>query len=325
MILAGDVGGTKTMLALFAEPGGPVTAEHEVTLASRDFASLEDAVRRFLAGAGPVAVSAACVGVAGPVVEGRATATNLPWAVSEARLAQAAGAPRARLLNDLEAMGHGVLALPDEAFVTLQVGRPRAGTRALIAAGTGLGEALLVWDGTGHRVVPTEGGHTDFGPRDDLEVELLRHLRPRYGRVSYERLVSGPGLVGIHDFLRARHGQPAPAALAARLAAGDGAAAITDAALEGGDPVCAEALDRFVAIYGAEAGNLALKALALGGVVLGGGIAPKILPRLQEGPFLAAFRDKGRFADLMATIPVTVVLEPRAALLGAARVARELT
>jgi len=321
MVLAGDVGGTKIRLALVEDAGGGAPRVlREATLASRAHASLDDAIAAFLAGGPAGVVEAVCVGVAGPVIDGRCVATNLAWEVSEAQLARAAGARRARLLNDLEAAGHGVLTLDPAALRALQPGAPRRGNVALIAAGTGLGEALLVWDGRRHLVVPSEGGHADFAPRTDLEIELLAFLRKEHGRVSYERVLSGPGLLAVYRFLRQGSGVPEPAWLAARMAADDPSAAIAEAALDGEDAVCGRALDLFVSVYGAEAGNLALKALALGGVFVGGGIAPKIVERLSGGGFVDAFRDKGRLADLMATIPVHVVLDDRAALLGAALV-----
>lgn len=321
MILAGDVGGTKTAFALLAAGESGLRLVREATLPSREFATFEAAVRRFLED-GPVpAIDAACFGVAGPVVDGRAIATNLPWTLDARLLEVQIPARRVVLLNDLEATAHGVLALGPEHVVTLQAGQPRAGNLAVIAAGTGLGEAWLARDGDRYVAVASEGGHADFAARTDVEIELLRALRVQYGHVSWERVVSGPGLVAIHAFLRERSGVPAPAWLRDRLAAEDDAAVISEVALAGADAVCAEALDLFVGAYGAEAGNLALRAFAIGGVFVAGGIAPKILPRLLDGPFLHAFRDKGRFADFMAGIPVRVVMEPRTALLGAARVA----
>jgi glucokinase len=321
MILAGDVGGTKTALALFEERRGELVPVRETVMASAEQASLELALAQFLGEGRRPAIGAACFGVPGPVIGGRSTATNLPWVVEEAALAAKLSIERVKLLNDLEATGHGLLGLPSSALATLQAGTPRAGNMALIAAGTGLGEALLVWDGVRHHVVGSEGGHTDFGPRGDAEVELLRFLRREFGRVSYERVVSGPGLQNIFRFLRLSEKADEPAWLAQ---GDDPSAAITDAALTQRDALAVQALDMFVSIYGAEAGNVALKALAVGGVFVGGGIAPKIREKLEEGKFVAAFRDKGRFAELMATIPVHVVLEPRTALLGAAAVARSL-
>jgi glucokinase len=329
MILAGDVGGTKTILALLAPPAATpprasasaLAVVHEATLASQEFATFEEAVRTFLAGAPAVPVGVACFGVAGPVVEGRSVTTNLPWELDERRLAAALGARHVRLLNDLEATGHGVLELRASALETLQAGVPRTGNLAIIAAGTGLGEALLVWDGRRHVVVASEGGHASFAPRTELEGELLRFLRKDLGHVSYERVLSGPGLLNVYRFLRETSGLAEPAWLRERMAEEDPSAAVSEAALADADEICVRALELFVSVYGAEAGNLALKGLALGGVFVAGGIAPKIRARLADGAFTQAFCDKGRLADLMAAIPVHLVLEPRTALLGAARVA----
>lgn len=319
MILAGDVGGTKTALALFADDGTPI---RETVAPSREFAGLEQAVARFLAQGERVTISAACFGVAGPVAEGRSVTTNLPWHVDARALAAAIPAGRVTLLNDLEATAHGVLELPPAALVTLQSGRPRRGTMVVIAAGTGLGEAIVAWDGADWVVLPSEGGHADFGPRSEVEDDLLRFLRKEFGHVSYERVLSGPGLVNVYRFLRAAAATPEPGWLTTRLATEDPGAVVTAVGLAGDDPLCVRALERFVAIYGAAAGNLALKALAIGGVFVAGGIAPRILPLLAGGAFLEAFADKGRLGDLLRAIPVHVVREPRTALLGAARVAR---
>ena len=221
VILAGDVGGTKTALALFERRGRALTVVREGVLPSQGFAALTDAIRQFLAEGAPASIDAACVGVAGPVIDGRCTATNLPWVIDEAELAACLGTRRVRLVNDLEATGHGVLGLPRSALAPLQTGTPRKGSMALIAAGTGLGEVLLVWDGRRHRVVGSEGGHTDFAPRTDLEVELLQFLRKEFGRVSYERVVSGPGLYNIYRFLLATDGSSEPEWLRARMESGD--------------------------------------------------------------------------------------------------------
>jgi glucokinase len=326
MLLAGDVGGTKTLLALLeatSNAGSPAIVR-EAALPSREFPSLEDAIHRFLGSGPPSAVEAACFGVAGTVFDGRCVTTNLPWAIDERTLAAEVPAPRVKLLNDLEATGHGVLALHGASLVTLQTGSRRTGNVGVIAAGTGLGEALLVRNGDRYLVVASEGGHGDFAARNDLEHDLLRFLRKEHGHVSYERVLSGPGLFKIYRFLRETSGLAEPAWLRARIADGDPSAAVSSAALDGADPVCAQALDVFVGIYGAEAGNLALKGLTVGGVFVAGGIGPKIRSRLIDGGFVHAFRDKGRFADLMARIPVHLVLEPRTALLGAARVAHDL-
>lgn len=324
MILAGDVGGTKTALALFEQGDAGLALAREAALPSREFPTFEGVVARFLASSRRPAIEAACFGVAGPVVDGRCVTTNLPWRLDERELAARIPAGRVRLLNDLEAMGNGVLALPPSALATLQAGTPRVGSRVLIAAGTGLGEALLIWTGERHAVIACEGGHADFAPRTDLEIELLRFLRKEFGRVSYERVLSGPGLFNIYRFLREQGGGSEPQWLRDRIERDDPSAVVSEVGLAGDHPLCVQALDLFASIYGAEAGNLALKALAVGGVFVGGGIAPKIRAKLADGTFAAAFGDKGRFAELMASIPVSLVLEPRAALLGAAEVARTL-
>ena len=258
------------------------------------------------------------------VRDGRCTATNLPWQVDERALEAAVPVARARLLNDLEATAHGVAVLDADELVVLQPGREQRGTVAVIAAGTGLGEAMVVGDGAGRIVIASEGGHTDFAPRDELEDELLRFLRKEFGRVSYERVLSGPGLHNLYRFLRETRFVPESPAVAQALERDDPGTVITEHGLAGTDALCAKALSMFGAIYGAEAGNLALKALALGGVVVAGGIAPRVVPLLRQGAFLSAFRDKGRLAPLMETIPVKVALNPKAPLLGAARVAAEL-
>ena len=324
MILAGDVGGTKTVLALFAERDGTLALQREEVLTSHEFPTLESAIERFLTGGPAGTIHAACLGVAGPVVDGRWEAVNLPWKLDEATLATTVGAKRAKLLNDLEATGHGMLGLPPSSLVSLQTGVARRGNMALLAAGTGLGEALIVWDGARHLAVGSEGGHVDFAARTDLEVELLQFLRREFGRVSYERVLSGPGILNVYRFLRARSRVPEPDWLRARMAGGDPSAVISESALAERDACCVEALDLFVSIYGAEAGNLALKCVAVGGVYVGGGIAPKMLPALQKGGFLKAFIDKGRFDKLMKTLEVNVALNPRAPLIGAAHYALRL-
>jgi glucokinase len=325
IILAGDIGGTKTLLALFEVHGLEVTLLRSDTRPSRDFASLEAVIDGFLSGGARPPIAAACFGVPGVVVNGHATATNLPWTVDEKALQDAIPTPRVKLLNDLEAAAWGVLHLPPADLVALQAGTPRSGHKVLIAAGTGLGEALIIAEGPRHHVVASEGGHVDFAPRTALESALLEYLRSEFGHVSYERVLSGPGLLNIYRFLRDTRGLVEPQWLRDRLSAGDRSAAISEIGLAGGHPLCVEALDLFASIYGAEAGNLALKAMALGGVYVGGGIAPKIRAKLVDGGFIAAFRDKGRFGPLLDAIPVYLALDPRAPLLGAALIAARAT
>jgi len=315
VILAGDVGGTKTLIALADDRGAFV---REAIYHCAEFASLEAVIDAFLGGERP-ALRGACFGVAGPVIGGVSKITNLPWVISEAALATKLGGP-VKLLNDLQATALGALAIPATAVSVLQAGTAIPnGTIAVIAPGTGLGEALLVSDGNRYAALPSEGGHADFAPGNDEEVELWRYLRGKYGaHVSYERVLSGNGLGDLYSFCRARSGTPEPEWLSQQIAGGDRNAIVAAVALDGKDPVCVRALDMFVAILGAEAGNLALRGLAVGGVVIGGGIPPKILPALAQPLFLARFNDKGRFARWTGALPVRVSLEPKAALYGAA-------
>jgi glucokinase len=318
MILAGDIGGTKTHLALCQVSGPTVRPVVLSTFPSQEHASFLELVRLFMQ-ANPHPIEAAAFGAAGPVKAGRVQTTNLAWVVEAAELVIELGVERVALLNDLEALAYGTLALGPEDFWTLHPGAPdAAGNAAVIAAGTGLGEAGLFFDGVRHHPFATEGGHADFAPRDEVEVELWRTLLREHGRVSCERLVSGPGLFAIYRFLRARSETPEPEELGALLARGDPSAAVAQAALEGSDPVCEHALDRFVSLYGAEAGNLALKVMARGGVFVGGGIAVKILPKLKEPAFLESFLGKGRMRPLLEQMPVRVVLQEKTALYGAA-------
>lgn len=321
MLLAGDIGGTKTRLALYDETNGALRLATSSSYESRSAPTLEEIVVRFLKESNNAAPRAACFGVAGAVVGGQVQATNLPWRVTETGLAAQLSIPRVRLLNDLEAAAHGVMAISDPgSLVTLQTGKSPAEHRALalVSAGTGLGVAFMLWNGTGYEVAPSEGGHCDFAPQDEVEDALVAWLRRQFGHVSYERIVSGPGLVNLYRFLRAFRKTPEPPWLTERIGLGDPAPVIAAAGLSGEDDVCDETLTRFVRIYGAAAGNYALTALAVGGVFLGGGIAPKLLARIKEGPFLHAFAAKGRFAEAMRRIPVHVVTAPDVALLGAA-------
>ena len=321
MILAGDVGGTKTHVGCLTADGGKLSLVAQESFPSGDYPGLEVIVERFLA-AHPCRVSSVCFGVAGPVEQGRCHTTNIPWVVDAQSLRRALGCKAAWLINDLEAMAYGLLTLPRSAFVTLNAGQARShGTIAVIAAGTGLGEAALVWDGERYRAVASEGGHADFAPRNELQIELLRHLMKRFGRVSYERILSGPGKVSIYRFLKEAGYGKEPAWLATRLAQGDPSPVISEMALNGRSALCAKALALFVSVYGAEAGNLALKYLPHGGVYVGGGIAPTILPFLQDGTFLQAFSQKGRMSPLLSAMPVRVILEPRTPLFGAAHYA----
>lgn len=324
LVLAGDIGGTKSNLAFFrGAPDAPETVA-ERSYQNRDFAGLAEVVRRFLADTGLTAATA-CFGVAGAVVEGASHLPNLGWQLSETGLARSLGLASVHLLNDLEANALGIATLPPGQFFTLNPGQALpGGNRALIAAGTGLGMALLFRDGEDYSVSASEGGHMDFAPRNEEEVGLWRFLAARFGRVSVERVVSGRGLEAIYDFLE-DGGMDAPDWLAARLEnAADRAALIAEIAQaaqagSGGEAaICAKALEIFLSVYGAAAGNLALMALATGGFYIGGGIAPKLIGALPTSGFMAAFTDKGRFSGLLGRIPVRVILEPRTALYGAA-------
>jgi len=351
MILAGDIGGTKTHLALFdwtTERVEPVRLE---TFHSGDYASLDEMVAEFLIPpppptpvggleqtkeegkeltgesqpAEPVKIDAACFGVAGPVIQNHCRTTNLPWEVDGAELAKRFEIPHVRLLNDLEAMAHGILFLRADELVTLNAGTPPQYKQAiaLIAAGTGLGESILFWDGIRYRPLPSEGGHADFAPNSDNEIELLRHIRTQYLHVSYERVLSGPGLHAIYEYVRDTK-KNEPTWLAEKIKAGDPSAEIAEAGLKGQAEIAKQTLDLFVSIYGAEAGNLALKAMAINGVYLGGGIAPKLLAKLKDGTFMKAFTNKGRYKRLMANIPVHVVMNQFTGLIGAASTAAQL-
>ena len=322
ILLAGDIGGTKTLLQLF-EIGGGVLAEQRYDSAA--FTSLEQIIAEFLSDVSSSSLAAACFGVAGPVEGGRANITNLPWRIDEASISAEFHIPQVRLINDFQAVAYGIEALESSDLVTLQAGVPQeCGVRAVIGAGTGLGEGFMVWQGGYYQAFPSEGSHADFAPGDALQIELLRYLATRYGHVSYERLVSGPGLVDIFEFLCAGRGQQATVELQSAMKSGDPAAAISDCAMGGRDDLAVSALDLFVRVYGAEAGNLALKVLARGGVYIAGGIAAQIMSKMKDGEFVRAFADKGRFAGLLRDIPVHVVLNPKVGLMGAARVAERM-
>ena len=321
LVLAGDIGGTSTRLAYFETSGGTLTLLVESRFPSREVGSLEEIVCRF-AGEQRLTAQRACFGIAGPVREGRVRTPNLPWSVTAAELARTLGLPEVRLINDLEANAYGIDLLGAEDMAVLNQGLPDpTGTIAVVSAGTGLGEATAYWDGTAHRAIASEGGHADFAPRNELETELLLFLRAEHGRVSTERVVSGPGLRNIYRFLRDARHLPETPAVAEAMRTGDPSAAITRAALAGECPLCGQVLDLFVSLYGAEAGNVALRTLATGGVYLGGGIAPKVIERLKGPGFMLAFTTKGRLSPLLENIPVRVILNDRTALLGAGRCA----
>jgi glucokinase len=294
------------------------------TFPSRDHAGLEEVIARFL-GAAPPPITAASFGIAGPVVDDAVVTTNLPWRILAASLRERLGTPHVRLLNDLEATAYGALVLPSDKLATLNAGVARTGNRAVIAAGTGLGQALLFWDGTRHVPVATEGGHADFAPRDEVEHDLLRWLERKYdGHVSYERTVSGHGLVNIFTFLDEHCRMPVSDETRRRFEHEDPAKVIGELAATGACGTAIAAVERFVAIYGAQAGNLALTVMATGGVYVGGGIVTKMLAAMTRGGFVRAFVAKGRYERLMREIPVWIILDPDAGLHGAAHVAASL-
>jgi glucokinase len=318
VILAGDVGGTKCNLALFSEKRGTLTPVFKQRFASKEFAQFERIVKEFSRQAaehlGKESIVAAGFGIAGPVINGTVRATNLPWIVDTASLIKELSVPHVVLLNDLGATGHSIEHLPPEDFCVLNPGKPEpGGTRALLAAGTGLGQSFLVWDGRRYRVVPSEGGHSDFAPHTEQQIELLRFMRRRYPQVSWELILSGRGFRTIHEFL-------APKVTHATFEDPDAdpAPEITRRGLDKSCRVCSDTLDLWTAIYGAEAGNLALKVLALGGLYVAGGIAVKILEKMKDGTFFHAFKDKWKFEGLLSEVPVSIVLNESAPLLGAA-------
>lgn len=319
MLLAGDVGGTKTDLAVFSHDSGPNVPLVEATFSSGRYSSLEELVSEFLSQI-DFQVDRASFGVAGPVVSGKATITNLPWKMDEAQLQEALDLSSVRLLNDLAAIAYALPFLGPSDLHAINEGQPVAnGTLAVIAPGTGLGEAFLVWDGARYIPVPSEGGHTGFAPTNRMEIELLCYLLERFDHVSFERVCSGIGIPNIYAFLKDSGYAPEPDRLAEQLAAADDPTPIIGrAALAGECDLCVATLNTFVSILGAEAGNLALKVLAVGGVYLGGGIPRRILPMLQNGRFMRSFVHKGRFSELLARVPVYVILNPKAALFGAA-------
>lgn len=326
MILAGDVGGTKVHLALYNFANGRLQSVREQKFAAHEFASLDEAVNRFLdAGSDTPAVKrsdilAACFGCPGPVRDGRLKLTNLPWILDVRDLSKSLSIQHVFLINDLVANGYGIPELADDKIFTLHAGSPDAeGHRGLIAAGTGLGEARLIWDGKQHVPIPSEGGHCDFAARTNREIALLEYLHQTLkGRVSWERVVSGIGIKNVYAFLRDVEKINEPGWLHDRMAVEDPNAVIGQCAEDGSSSICFETMKTFAAAYGAEAGNIALQILATGGIYLGGGIAPKVLKTLQNGAFIQAFLDKGRLSPLLESIPVRVILDDTCALLGAA-------
>jgi glucokinase len=320
MILAGDVGGTKVHLALYNFEDRKLKPVRDEKVPSQEFVSLEAAVGSFLKAGEQDQIVAACFGCPGPVRDGRIKLTNLPWTLDQNDLAKALSIQHIFLINDLEATGYGIPELAPESLVTLHEGDAAAvGNRGLIAAGTGLGEALLIWDGKTHRPIPSEGGHCDFAARDDREIGLFRYLSTTlHGHVSWERVVSGIGIKNIYAYLRDVEKVEEPAWLRERVQKEDPNAVIGQCAEDGSSPLCVETMQVFAAAYGAETGNIALKVLATGGMYLGGGIAPKSLKTLRAGGFMQAFLDKGRLSPVLESIPVRVILDETCALVGAA-------
>lgn len=324
-ILAGDIGGTKSELAIF-DTERPQVLQFGMGFLNHVQANLISMLRNFIANAG-TPVQAACLAVAGAVRNGRCHMPNLSWILDGQEIRAALGIEQVTLINNLVATAHGMLTLPPEQLVVINPGVPEAkGNLAFIAAGTGLGEAILFHhEEDGYQVSASEGGHADYAPSNEEEIELLRYLWSRFGHASWERVVSGLGLINIYDFLSLTAKVSEPAQITSRImAAADGAAAIAKAAQLRESPRCAHAMDMFLHNYGAAAGNLALKALATGGIYIGGGIAPKLPRDIWKGSFMRAFSNKGRFADMLSNIPVKLILEPKTALLGAAAYAAGL-
>jgi len=324
-ILAGDIGGTKTILAIYEKDSQGVTLLYKEQFSSKTFETFGEVIDLFLKKSPPFKIDAVVLGIAGPVVEGICQTTNLPWIIDERSLQKRLGTLRVKLLNDLEATAYGMLYLSEEQFVSLNPdGKSKKANRAVIAAGTGLGEAILYWDGKGYRPIGTEGGHTDFAPTTTQQDQLLKWLRNHYhSHVSIERVLSGSGVYTLYRFLAETGFAPEPSFMLDLAEDTDPSAMVSKGALEYKDPLCTETLRLFTEIYGAEAGNFALKTFALGGVYIGGGIAPKILPFMKQESFLRAFLQKGRFEEMLRNIEVKIALDPQTALMGAARYAAD--
>jgi glucokinase len=322
-VLAGDIGGTNTRLALFEVKRLHLHRIVERTFQSRDYKGLEAVLRDF--SKEKIEIKAACFGVAGPVIDGQATATNLPWHLDCRFLQKELSLDKVALINDLVANAYGIAVLKKSDLAVLNPGTVKEGNAVLISAGTGLGQAVLFWNGRKHVPSASEGGHVEFGPRNELEIKLFQYLFNRFGHVSYERVLSGAGLRSIYEFLKdsGKFGRE-PKWLYEEMRQEDPAAVISKTAESRKNRGCEKAMDMFASIYGAAAGNLALQVMAIGGVYIGGGIAPKIIWKLKEGTFMKAFSDKGRLSEVISQIPVKVVMNDRAALLGAAYRAMEM-
>jgi len=323
MILAGDIGGTKTCLGLFRITNGRLHLKFEQTFLSKRYPKLEAILRDFLKD--QKEIDSACFGIAGPVIEDRVVTTNLPWHLDRRSLQRELSFGNVALINDLVANAYGIALLKKSDFVLLNTGKKIKGNAVLISAGTGLGEAILFWDGKRYIPSSSEGSHAEFAPRNHLEMELLEYLFSIFHHVSYENILSGEGLFRVYQFLRDIKGYgPEPQWLSRRMAQEDSAKVISETARRRANKLCVTALNMFTSIYGAAAGNLALQAMAVGGVYVGGGISPKIIWKLKDGTFIQAFRDKGRLSDVVNRIPVKVIMNDRTALLGAAFYAMEL-
>jgi glucokinase len=322
MILAGDTGGTKTRLALYEQIAESFIRRQTETFVSPDFPNLQEIIRTFLA-RHHVSVQKACFGVPGPVVNGRAASTNLPWITDEKQIAQAVGITSVRLVNDLVATTSSLPFLRADDLLTLHPGAPMGEeTRfGVVAPGTGMGEGYLYRTAEQLLALPSEGGHTDFAPNSAREIELLKYLQKKFGRVSYERILCGPGLVNIYNFLKDTGAAPEPLELAQRMREENPAAIISATGQNGEFEICAKTLDIFVSVLGAKAGNVALTMVTTGGVYLGGGIPPKIIQKLADGAVVKAFHHKGRLSEFMKTIPLYVIRDDHAALLGSAYLA----
>jgi glucokinase len=321
MILAGDIGGTKSRLAAFETEGNRLSCVVEKIYPSKEHAGLAEIVADFVKSEG-IPARSACFGVAGPVRNGRSKISNLPWIIDSQELATQLRLSRVGLINDLEAFAYGIDALESKDFVAISEGEPNAeGNMAVVSAGSGLGEAGLFWDGFRHHPFACEGGHTEFAPKNDVEVELLKYLMNKYGHqhVSYERILSGPGVKNVYEFLRDSKLEEEPAWLKEQLeGAKDAPALISELALNNKAPICTRTISIFVSVFGSEAGNCALKFMATGGVFVAG-IAGKIVAKMKEGPFMESFLDKGRMKDLLQAVPIKVVLNEDSGLYGAAR------
>ena len=320
MILSGDIGATRTRLAAFETEGNRLQCVVEKIYMSQDYPGLPEILTQFIRTEG-IPVHSACFGVAGPVRSGRSKISNLPWIIDSRELAKQLKLNSVGLLNDLEAYAYGIDALESKDFVTLSEGSEDAeGNRAVISARTGLGVAGLFWDGFRHHPFPCEGGHADFAPHNDLEIELLAYLRKKYDRVSYERIISGPGIRNIYDFLRDTHKAEEPAWLHDQLnASPDPPALISQLAMEGKAPICDQTLSIFVSAFGAETGNCALHYMTTGGIFIGGSIAAKNVAKMKDPVFMRSFLDKGRMEALLKDMPVKIILNDDCGLIGAAR------